>query len=84
MASFRMSTIVLVTIVALAGKLLTDESFCPTTGSFSFYKIQTQKVLFLFFERERQRENDSATIQFLGLVTRAEMWTLRTPPKVPE
>ena len=43
MAPFRMSTIVLVTIVALAGKLLTDESFWPSTGSFSFYKIQTQK-----------------------------------------
>jgi len=39
---------------------------------------------FFFFFFLRERENDSATTQFLGLVTRAEMWTSRTPPKVPE
>ena len=39
---------------------------------------------FVFWETERECLNDSATTQFLGLVTRAEMWTLRTPPKVPE
>ena len=34
--------------------------------------------------RETETENDSAIIQFFGLATRAEMWTLRTPSKVPE
>ena len=42
-------------------------------------------VLQLFFVLFLERENELETVQqFKGLVTRAKMWTLRTPPKVPE